>query len=123
MPPDTPAPLHTLTALLARCCQPLDGQDAMSAGEVAAQLAALPGWQAIDAGTPRAAIERRFGFPDFHRTMAFVNAVAWIAHAEDHHPDLELGYAHCTVRYRTHAVGGVSINDLICAAKVDALLP
>lgn len=122
MPPDTPAPLHTLTALLARSCQPLDGQDAMSAGEVAAQLAALPGWQAIAAGTPRAAIEKRFGFPDFHRTMAFVNAVAWIAHREDHHPDFEVGYARCVLRYSTHDVGGLSLNDFICAAHVERLL-
>ena len=123
MPATDSTALPTLAALLTQRCRQLEGQRAMSADEVAANLTALPGWQAIDAGTPRAAIEKRFGFPDFHRTMAFVNAVAWIAHAEDHHPDLEVGYAHCTVRYRTHAVGGVSINDMICAAKIDALRP
>ena len=55
--------------------------------------------------------------------MAFVNALAWIAHVEDHHPDLAVSYSRCTVRFNTHSVGGISINDFICAAKVDALLP
>ncbi|MBI3154754.1 MAG: 4a-hydroxytetrahydrobiopterin dehydratase [Burkholderiales bacterium] len=123
MPATDSTALPTLAALLAERCRPLDGQRAMSADEVTAHLAALPGWRAVDPDSPHAAIEKRFGFGDFHRTMAFVNAVAWIAHAEDHHPDLEVGYAHCTVRYRTHAVGGVSINDMICAAKIDALRP
>ena len=68
------------------------------------------------------AIERRYDFADFHQTMAFVNALAWIAHREDHHPDLALGYNRCVVRFNTHSVGGISINDFICAAKVDALL-
>jgi 4a-hydroxytetrahydrobiopterin dehydratase len=99
-------------------CRPLVGQPPMDAAEVAAHLARLPGWQAADG-----AIVRRFDFPDFHRTMAFVNAVAWIAHREDHHPDLTVGYGHCTVRFSTHSVGGVSVNDFICAAQVDALRP
>ena len=55
--------------------------------------------------------------------MAFVNALAWVAHAEDHHPDIEVGYNSCHVRYSTHAIGGLSENDFICAAKIDALLP
>ena len=55
--------------------------------------------------------------------MAFVNAVAWIAHREDHHPDLAVSYNRCTVRLNTHSVGGISRNDFICAAQVDALLP
>ena len=67
-------------------------------------------------------IAQDFRFPEFHRTMAFVNALAWIAHGENHHPDLEVGYGHCRVRYTTHAIGGLSENDFICAAKIDALL-
>ena len=67
-------------------------------------------------------IERRFRFSSFHEVMAFANAVAWIAHREDHHPDLLVQYAACTVRYSTHAIDGLSENDFICAAKVDALL-
>jgi 4a-hydroxytetrahydrobiopterin dehydratase len=68
-------------------------------------------------------ISRTFRFRDYYQTLAFVNALAWIAHSEDHHPDLEVGYNRCLVRYSTHAVGGLSDNDFICAARIDALLP
>lgn len=76
-------------------------------------------WQLSDSGD---AISRTCRFADFHQTMAFVNAVAWIAHQENHHPALDVGYNHCTVRYSTHAIHGLSRNDFICAGKVDALL-
>lgn len=110
-------PMTTTTAeLLAERCLPLQGAP-MTAESIAALLPLTPGWQ-LQSG----AIERRFDFPDFHRTMAFVNAVAWIAHAEDHHPDLAVSYGHCTLRFNTHSVGGISRNDFICAAKVNALL-
>lgn len=66
-------------------------------------------------------IERDFGFSNFHQTMAFVNAVAWIAHQQDHHPDMEIGYKHCKVHYSTHTVGGLSENDFICAARIETL--
>ncbi len=89
----------------------------MSDAEVTQHLAHAPGWVLADG-----AIQKRFDFGDYHRTMAFVNALAWVAHAEDHHPDLLVSYAHCTVRFNTHSVGGISINDFICAAKVDALM-
>lgn len=98
-------------------CKPLEGQAAMGDDEIRKQLARMSGW-ALAGG----AIEKTYKFPDYHRTMAFVNAVAWIAHAEDHHPDLAVGYSRCTVRFNTHSVGGISINDFICAAKVDALV-
>ena len=68
------------------------------------------------------AIEKTFTFKNYHETMAFVNALAWIAHTEDHHPDLVVTYNRCIVRFTTHSVGGISINDFICAAKADALL-
>lgn len=97
-------------------CQPRKGAALVDA-ELRDLLARVPGWTPVDG-----AIEKRFSFPDYHRTMAFVNAVAWIAHAEDHHPDLAVGYDRCTVRYSTHSVRGLSLNDFICAAKVDALL-
>lgn len=97
-------------------CTALEGQGAMSGPEIERHLAAVPGWALVNG-----AIEKRYDFPDFHRTMAFVNAVAWVAHAEDHHPDLAVGYSRCTVRFNTHSVGGISLNDFICAAKVDAL--
>jgi 4a-hydroxytetrahydrobiopterin dehydratase len=89
----------------------------MSMAEVDAHLAHLAGWALADG-----AIEKRFDFADFHHTMAFVNALAWVAHVEDHHPDLAVGYNRCTVRFSTHSVGGISLNDFICAAKVDALM-
>ena len=67
-------------------------------------------------------ITREFKFRNFHQTMAFVNALAWIAHQENHHPDLKVAYDHCTVSYSTHAIGGLSDNDFICAAKIDVLV-
>jgi len=76
----------------------------------------LPDWSVTDG-----ALVRSYTFDDFHHTMAFVNAVAWIAHREDHHPDLEVGYNVCRVRYSTHAIGGLSENDFICAAKLDQI--
>lgn len=63
-----------------------------------------------------------FEFKNYYRTTAFVNAVAWIAHTEDHHPDITFGYKSAAITYWTHAIGGLSENDFICAAKVDALL-
>jgi len=66
-------------------------------------------------------ISSEWKFRNFFHTMSFVNAVAHIANAEDHHPDVELGYGYCRIRYNTHAIGGLSENDFICAAKIDAL--
>lgn len=66
-------------------------------------------------------ITRRFTFKGFYKTMAFVNAIAWIANQENHHPDLEVGYNYCVVHFTTHAIKGLSENDFICAAKVDEL--
>jgi 4a-hydroxytetrahydrobiopterin dehydratase len=77
-----------------------------------------PEWQVEPGGQ---GLTRDFRFADFHETMAFMNAVAWIAHVADHHPDLEVGYDYCRVSFTTHSVGGLSENDFICAAKVDAL--
>ena len=106
-----------MSALRDRHCQPLDGQPPMDDATIARHLADAPGWALVGG-----AIEKTFTFADFHRTMAFVNALAWIAHAEDHHPELRVGYGRCVVRFDTHSVGGLSVNDFICAAKVDALL-
>jgi 4a-hydroxytetrahydrobiopterin dehydratase len=98
-------------------CRPLEAGQAMSDADVRARLAQVPGWR-VDGD----ALEKGFEFADYHHTMAFVNAVAWVAHSEDHHPDLAVSYNRCTVRFNTHSVGGISINDFICAAKVNALL-
>ena len=68
-------------------------------------------------------MQRSFRFKNFYETIAFVNALAWIAHQQDHHPDLEVGYNRCLVRYSTHSVSGLSENDFICAARIDTLAP
>ena len=67
-------------------------------------------------------IKRSFSFKNFYETMAFVNALAWIANVENHHPDLEVGYNYCHVSFMTHALSGLTHNDFICAAKIDNLL-
>lgn len=104
--------------LAAKRCVPCHGGvEPLGLAEV--EALALEGWAVNDELTT---LTRTFEFRNFHRTMAFVNAVAWIAHQEDHHPDLEVGYKHCRVSYTTHAIGGLSENDFICAAKIDALV-
>jgi 4a-hydroxytetrahydrobiopterin dehydratase len=107
-----------MPALSQQHCHALEGKAPMTALEADQHLPAVPGWALVD-GT----LGKQFDFPDFHRTMAFVNAVAWVAHVEDHHPELLVSYSHCIVRYSTHSVGGLSINDFICAAKLNALWP
>jgi 4a-hydroxytetrahydrobiopterin dehydratase len=109
-----------MNELASRRCVPCEGGiPALSIDEARAQLRALSAdWSlASDARS----IRREFRFLDFYRTMSFVNALAHIANIEDHHPDLEVGYNYCRVRYNTHAVGGLSENDFICAAKIDQL--
>lgn len=107
-----------MTRLAQRRCRPLPaGTRALVAADIAALLAEVPGWQ-----HRRGRIRCEFRFPDFHQTMAFVNAVAWIAHREDHHPDLAVGFNRCEVAYNTHSIGGISLNDFICAARINALL-
>ena len=92
------------------------GQAAMTPTEAALHLQEVPQWAVVDG-----ALERCFTFADFHRTMAFVNAVAWIAQQEDHGPDLFVNWTTCRVRFNTHDVQGLSQNDFICAAKVNEL--
>ena len=101
-------------------CEPCEGGVELLAHEAAtAMIGQLEdGWELSADGKE---ISRDFSFGGFYKTMSFVNAVAWIANTENHHPDLELGYGHCLVRYTTHAIGGLSENDFICAAKIDAL--
>ena len=109
---------HTgVVALAGRKCKACDGQaDRLNEGQVEAMLAEVPGWERHGDE-----IAKTFKFANYHETMAFVNATAWVSHREDHHPDLEVGYNKCRVRYSTHSVGGLSENDFICAAKVEAL--
>lgn len=107
-----------MNPLATRSCLPLEGHPAMDRAAIDAHLAMVDGWRFHDG-----AIERTFSFADYHRTMAFVNAVAWVAHMQDHHPQMVVTYNRCTVRFDTHSVGGISVNDFICAARLDALGP
>lgn len=108
--------MSTTSLLLARHC--VEGAAALDAAAIPALLAQVPGWHV--AGNR---LERRFAFRDFHETMEFVNALAWIVHRENHHPELLVSYKHCTVAFTTHSAGNaLSENDFICAARIDALL-
>lgn len=104
---------------LARCIPRRGDEHRATPERLAAAMAQLPEWEVVEDGR---AITRTFRFSDYYRTMAFVNALAWIAHDQDHHPDLGVHYDRCVVRFSTHDVGGLSENDFICAARTDALL-
>ena len=106
-------------ALSTQRCQPQSSKQALDDARIDALLGEVPGWQLDDA---RQAIAKDFRFKDFHRTLGFINAVGFMANQQDHHPDIEAGYGHCRLRWSTHDVGGLSLNDFICAARVDALL-
>lgn len=110
----------TFAELLAKKCKALKGpQHAFSRERIKALLPELPGWKL---GPKASDLRKDFKFPDFAQALAFVNALGWIAERENHHPDLELGWGRCQVRFSTHDVGGISLNDFICAAKTEALL-
>jgi len=103
-----------------KSCQPLPkGSPALDQKAVNTLLDQINGW---DLNPQRQAIQREFKFKDFYQTIEFVNAIAWIANQQDHHPDLEVSYNRCHVTFTTHSVGGLSENDFICAARVNALL-
>ncbi|HZN55438.1 MAG TPA: 4a-hydroxytetrahydrobiopterin dehydratase [Candidatus Polarisedimenticolaceae bacterium] len=106
-----------MTDLASRSCSPQQGP-ALTADRAKKLLEQLSGWtMSPDAKE----IRRTFKFQSYYATIAFVNAVAWIAHREDHHPDMTVGYNTATVAFSTHSVGGLSENDFISAAKIDAL--
>jgi 4a-hydroxytetrahydrobiopterin dehydratase len=101
-------------ALAAAHCRP--GAARLSTAETEAQLCALPGWTFTGS-----AIVKTFRFSRYAETIAFVNAIAAIAEREDHHPDLSVHYDQCVVAWSTHSAGGVTLNDVVCAAQVDGL--
>ena len=108
---------QTVCELAGKKCKPCEaGVAPLRPAEIDNLLRQLPGWQYANR-----VITRTYAFKDHHQAMAFVNAVAWISHREDHHPDLTVGYNKCRVDYKTHAIDGLSENDFICAAKIDAL--
>ena len=95
---------------------------ALSPTEVVTRLITAPGWKLSGDG-PQVSIEKTYTFANYHETISFVNAVAFIANAQDHHPDLSVHYNRCVVRFNTHDVQGISDSDFECAALVDALVP
>jgi 4a-hydroxytetrahydrobiopterin dehydratase len=103
--------------LTSRRCKPCEGGvSALKPAEIEMLLKQLQGWT-LEGG----AIAKTYSFKNYYQTMAFVNATAWVSHREDHHPDMTVGYNSCRVAYSTHAIDGLSENDFICAAKIDAL--
>lgn len=101
-----------------RCVGCEGGIPALTKDEVQKLLPEVPQWKVSD---DFKSIRRDFSFKNFYLTMAFVNAVAWIANQENHHPDLEVGYNYCHIKFFTHAVNGLTQNDFICAAKIDKI--
>jgi 4a-hydroxytetrahydrobiopterin dehydratase len=103
-----------------RRCKPCEGYtEPLTKEEAKALLFQLEQWTLNEKATE---IQTTFKFKNYYETIAFVNAVAWVSHQQDHHPDLEVSYNRCLVRYTTHALNGLSENDFICATEVDTLL-
>ena len=103
--------------LTTRQCKPCaGGTPPLTQAEANILLKQLDHWEMNDS-----IISKTFAFKNYYQVMAFVNAVAWMTHREDHHPDMTVGYNKCRMEYSTHSIGGLSENDFICAAKVDAL--
>ena len=94
---------------------------ALNAAEVVAKLAHIDGWRLTGDG-PDVAIEKSFTFANYYETISFVNAVAFIANGQDHHPDMSVHYNRCVVRFNTHDVNGITATDFECATKIEALL-
>ena len=106
-----------MSELLKKHCKPCEGGTApYNEAQTKEMLRQLKGWIVEDGK-----LVKLYPFKNYYETMAFVNAAAWVSHREDHHPDLEVGYNTCRVRYSTHSVGGLSENDFICAAKLESL--
>lgn len=106
------------TELSGKKCKPCEGGTRpMTEPQILEHLKRLNGWS-YEGGK----IFKTFYFKNYYETTAFVNAAAWIAHREDHHPDMSFGYKTCRIAYSTHAIGGISENDFICAAKIERLV-
>ncbi|GKS74343.1 4a-hydroxytetrahydrobiopterin dehydratase [Acidovorax sp. SUPP950] len=94
---------------------------ALTATEIVAKLADLDGWKLTGDGAD-VAIEKTYRFANYYETISFMNAVAFVANAQDHHPDLSVHYNRCVVRLNTHDVNGISATDIECASRFDGLL-
>lgn len=90
----------------------------LSTSEIQTALTSLDGWMRPEGSD---LIEKEFRFKNYYQTMAFVNAVAWIAHQQDHHPDMEVSYNRCKVVYSTHSAGGITAKDIEAATQIEAL--
>ena len=109
--------MKSTSDLTSKRCKPcVPGTPPLSNSEADSLMKQLEGWQRYDH-----LINRTYRFKNYYETIAFVNAVAWLSHSEDHHPDLAVSYNKCQVEYSTHSIHGLSENDFICAAKVNAL--
>lgn len=109
--------MDTACDLASKRCKPCEGGvPPLTDTEADSLVLQLEGWQRLGS-----LISKTYPFKDYYQTMAFVNAMAWLSHREDHHPSLTVHYNKCRVEYTTHAINGLSENDFICAAKVDAL--
>ncbi|MEP6702601.1 MAG: 4a-hydroxytetrahydrobiopterin dehydratase [Betaproteobacteria bacterium] len=102
--------------LRTQSCRAGSGATRLADAEIDGALQSLPGWT-----REGEELRKIYRFDDYYRTIAFVNATAWIAHLQDHHPDLDVHYNRCEVAFSTHDAGGITLNDLICAARVDGL--
>lgn len=109
----------TTCTLKEKTCKPCSGETpALTNDEITVLLPKLDNWHITD---DNKVIHKEYKFKGFYKTMAFVNAIAWVANQQGHHPDLEIGYNYCNIKFTTHAIDGLSENDFICAAKVDEL--
>jgi 4a-hydroxytetrahydrobiopterin dehydratase len=105
-------------SLAERHCVPCEGgTPTLTAEQVRPLLAQLEGWSVQD----EKRLTKQFTFPDFVKAVDFVNAITPVAEAEGHHPDLAVGWGKVGVELTTHAIGGLSENDFILAAKIDRL--
>lgn len=109
----------TDTPLAQQSCQSRKApNDCLSADQVKSQLSSISGWQLSEDGK---GLHKDFKFKDFYHTLGFITAIGWMANRQDHHPDIEAGYGHCRLYWSTHDVGGLSMNDFICAARSEAI--
>ena len=106
-----------MSDLVTRHCAPCQGGTALTEPAARDLLAQLKAWELLDGK-----LVKTFAFRNYYETMAFVNALAWVSHTQDHHPDLVVSYNKCRVEYSTHDVDGLSENDFICAARADAVI-
>lgn len=110
-----------MSSLSQQHCTPISKSDAvLSEDQIQIYSAELNNlWPTDKTGS---SISREFQFKNYYETIAFVNAIAWIVHDQDHHPDLNVSYNRCLITFSTHSIAGLSVNDFICAAKINEII-